>query len=94
MNHNGTRKYFLSFKKVSVETLNQQTPWSRILLDKVTDGQLIKECSPFMGPKGRLPYSQDLVIEPHPYRGIKTGFFVFPRFRSISGRLCPPFRTD
>jgi len=44
---------------------NQPTPWSRVLLDKLTVTQLVKKFSAFYGPKGLSPSSQEPATGPY-----------------------------
>jgi hypothetical protein len=42
------------------------TPWSRVLLEKLTDLQLVKKFPAFMEPEGSSPHSQTHATRPYP----------------------------
>jgi len=53
-------------KKISYLLSYLLTPWSRILLEKVTGSQLVKKFLHFMEPEGSLPQSQVPSNFPYP----------------------------
>ena len=46
------------------------TPWSGVLLQKLTGSQLVKKFSHFIEPEGSLPHSQKPATCPNPERNI------------------------
>jgi hypothetical protein len=45
---------------------NELTPWSRILLQKLTVAQLVEKFPAFMEPESSLPCSQQPATDPYP----------------------------
>jgi len=42
------------------------TPWSRVILEKLTGSQLVKKFTAFIEPEGSLPHSQVPASCPYP----------------------------
>jgi hypothetical protein len=60
----------LHLSKTSPTTWQQQTPWSRVLLEELTGFQLVRKSLHFMETEGSLSHSQQPAIchYPEPYQ--------------------------
>jgi hypothetical protein len=55
-----------SYNKIILLVINYITPWSRVLLQKLTVTQLARNSLLFMELKSSLPSSQNLETNPYP----------------------------
>jgi hypothetical protein len=51
---------------VTFTTNKQQTPWSKVILEKLIVAQLLKKFSTFLEPDGSLPCSQEPATGSYP----------------------------
>ena len=56
----------LKMSRVMLETYYLLTPWSRVLLEKLTGLQLVKKFPHFMEPEGSSPHTQAQATCPYP----------------------------
>jgi len=57
--HTHTHSFIHSF-------IHSSTAWSRVLLEKLTGSQLVRNTLHFMEPDGSLPHSQEPAFFPYP----------------------------
>jgi len=72
------------FSTIKRQTVTKQTPWNKILLEKLRVTQLVKKFPTFLEPQGSLPHSQEPTINPYskPNEPVHTFPHNFPKIHS------------